>query len=86
MADVAAPGMGSVTVHSPGGGTTRMRRSAGAWLRTNRSYSTLSAGPARAVRLLSVQREGKGVQDAATFLRGFPLAPGTRLVAAVAAP
>ena len=29
-----------------------------------------------AVRLLRVQREGKGPQDAATFLRGFPVAPG----------
>ena len=32
-----------------------------------------------AVRLLSVQREGKGVQDAETFLRGFPLSEGTVL-------
>jgi methionyl-tRNA formyltransferase len=32
-----------------------------------------------AVRLLTVQREGRGAQDAATFLRGFPLPPGTRL-------
>lgn len=32
-----------------------------------------------AVRLLKVQREGKGVQDAQTFLRGFPVAAGTRL-------
>ena len=32
-----------------------------------------------AVRLLDVQREGKGVQDAGTFLRGFPIPPGTRL-------
>jgi methionyl-tRNA formyltransferase len=32
-----------------------------------------------AVRLLSVQREGKGVQDAETFLRGFPLGQGTVL-------
>ena len=32
-----------------------------------------------AVRLLQVQREGKGVQDAATFVRGFPLPRGTRL-------
>ena len=32
-----------------------------------------------AVRLLQVQREGKGAQDAATFLRGFPIAKGTRL-------
>jgi methionyl-tRNA formyltransferase len=32
-----------------------------------------------AVRLGQVQREGKGVQDAATFVRGFPVPPGTRL-------
>jgi methionyl-tRNA formyltransferase len=32
-----------------------------------------------AVRLLSVQREGKGAQDAEAFLRGFPLRPGTVL-------
>ena len=32
-----------------------------------------------AVRLLKVQREGKGPQDAETFLRGFPLASGTIL-------
>jgi methionyl-tRNA formyltransferase len=32
-----------------------------------------------AVRLLSVQREGRGVQDAETFLRGFPLRAGTVL-------
>ncbi|MEI9965368.1 MAG: methionyl-tRNA formyltransferase [Caulobacteraceae bacterium] len=32
-----------------------------------------------AVRLLQVQREGKGAQDAQTFLLGFPLKPGTRL-------
>ncbi len=31
-----------------------------------------------AVRLLTVQREGKGAQDAETFLRGFAVAPGTR--------
>ena len=30
-----------------------------------------------AVRLLTVQREGRGVQDAETFLRGFPLPAGT---------
>jgi methionyl-tRNA formyltransferase len=29
-----------------------------------------------AVRLINVQREGRGVQDAETFLRGFPLPPG----------
>jgi methionyl-tRNA formyltransferase len=32
-----------------------------------------------AVRLLDVQREGKGAQDAATFLRGFPIPRGTML-------
>jgi methionyl-tRNA formyltransferase len=32
-----------------------------------------------AVRLLRVQREGKGPQDAETFLRGAPIAAGTRL-------
>jgi len=32
-----------------------------------------------AVRLLTVQREGKGVQDAETFLRGFALPPGAIL-------
>ena len=33
-----------------------------------------------AVRLLQVQREGKQAQDAPTFLRGFPLALGARLL------
>jgi methionyl-tRNA formyltransferase len=33
----------------------------------------------RAIRLLSLQREGKSAMDAATFLRGFPVARGTRL-------
>ena len=32
-----------------------------------------------AVRLLQVQREGKGVQDASAFVRGFPVPRGTRL-------
>ena len=32
-----------------------------------------------AVRLLRLQREGKGPQDADALLRGLPLAPGTRL-------
>jgi methionyl-tRNA formyltransferase len=32
-----------------------------------------------AVRLLKVQREGKGPMDAATFLRGFPIVPGTKV-------
>ena len=32
-----------------------------------------------AVRLLQVQREGKGAQDAETFVRGFPVPTGTAL-------
>ena len=32
-----------------------------------------------AVRLVQVQREGKGVQDAPTFIRGFAVPAGTRL-------
>jgi methionyl-tRNA formyltransferase len=32
-----------------------------------------------ALRFTSLQREGKGVMDAATFLRGFPVPKGTRL-------
>ena len=32
-----------------------------------------------AVRLLRLQREGRGAQDAADLLRGLPLAPGARL-------
>ncbi len=32
-----------------------------------------------AVRLTSVQREGKGAQDGPTFVRGFPIPAGTRL-------
>ncbi len=32
-----------------------------------------------AVRILKAQREGRAVQDAADFLRGFPLARGARL-------
>ena len=31
------------------------------------------------VRILRAQREGRGAQDAADFLRGFPVAVGTRL-------
>ena len=31
-----------------------------------------------AVQFLTLQREGKGAMDAATFWRGFPLPPGTR--------
>ena len=32
----------------------------------------------KAIRLLKLQREGKGVMDAGTFLRGFPVSKGTR--------
>ena len=32
-----------------------------------------------AVRILRAQREGRGAQDAADFLRGFPLKTGERL-------
>jgi methionyl-tRNA formyltransferase len=32
-----------------------------------------------AVRLLQVQREGKGAQDGETFVRGFPVPAGTQL-------
>jgi methionyl-tRNA formyltransferase len=32
-----------------------------------------------AVRILRAQREGRAPQDAAEFLRGFPLPPGTLL-------
>ena len=31
-----------------------------------------------AIKFLSLQREGKGAMDAATFLRGFPLAPDVK--------
>jgi methionyl-tRNA formyltransferase len=31
-----------------------------------------------AIKCLVLQREGKGVMDAATFLRGFPIPPGTK--------
>jgi methionyl-tRNA formyltransferase len=31
-----------------------------------------------AIKFLSLQREGKGVMDSATFLRGFPIAPDTK--------
>ena len=31
-----------------------------------------------AIKFLWLQREGKGVMDAATFLRGFPIAPDTK--------
>jgi methionyl-tRNA formyltransferase len=34
---------------------------------------------AGALRFTSLQREGKGVMDGATFLRGFPVPKGTRL-------
>jgi len=39
----------------------------------------LVAGGEGAVRLLRVQREGRGPQDAEAFLRGQPVAAGTRL-------
>jgi methionyl-tRNA formyltransferase len=39
----------------------------------------LVAGSQGAVRLLRVQREGRGAQDAALFLRGSPVAPGMKL-------
>ncbi len=39
-----------------------------------------------ALRLLKVQRAGKAALDAEAFLRGFELAPGTRLAAPAAAP
>jgi methionyl-tRNA formyltransferase len=39
----------------------------------------LIACGAGAVRLLTVQREGRSAQDAQTFLRGFPLGPGAVL-------
>jgi len=32
-----------------------------------------------AVQFTMLQREGKGIVDAATFLRGFPVHMGTRL-------
>ena len=38
---------------------------------------TFACGNA-AIKFLMLQREGKGVMDAATFLRGFPIAPGTK--------
>ena len=31
-----------------------------------------------AIKFFSLQREGKGVMDAATFMRGFPIIPGTK--------
>ncbi|MDB5476196.1 MAG: fmt [Phenylobacterium sp.] len=39
----------------------------------------LVAGAEGAVRLLRVQREGRGAQDAELFLRGSPVTPGTQL-------
>ena len=41
--------------------------------------SLLVACGGGAVRLLRVQREGRGAQDAEAFLRGSPVAPGTKL-------
>ncbi|MCA3555609.1 MAG: methionyl-tRNA formyltransferase [Aestuariivirga sp.] len=37
---------------------------------------TIACG-SRAIRLLKLQREGKGAMEAADFLRGFPIAAGT---------
>jgi methionyl-tRNA formyltransferase len=39
---------------------------------------TIACG-SRAIRPLTLQREGKGAMDAATFLRGFPVPMGARL-------
>jgi methionyl-tRNA formyltransferase len=39
---------------------------------------TVACG-SQAIRLLNLQREGKGMIDATTFLRGFPVPKGTRL-------
>ena len=39
-----------------------------------------------ALRLLKVQRAGKAALDAEAFLRGFDLAPGTRLALPAAIP
>lgn len=39
----------------------------------------LVACGAGAVRLMRLQREGRGPQESDVFLRGFPLAPGTKL-------
>ena len=41
-------------------------------------HLTVACG-SNAVRLVKLQREGKGVMDTATFLRGFPVPKGTRL-------
>ena len=42
-------------------------------------YALLIACGEGSVRLLKAQREGKGVQDAETFTRGFPIPSGTKL-------
>lgn len=42
-------------------------------------HLTVACG-SNAVRLVKLQREGKGVMDTATFLRGFPVPKGTRLI------
>jgi methionyl-tRNA formyltransferase len=39
----------------------------------------IACGDGGAVRLLRVQREGRGAQDAEELLRGFPVPAGTRL-------
>jgi methionyl-tRNA formyltransferase len=41
-------------------------------------HLTIGCG-SQAIHLLTLQREGKGAMDAATFLRGFPVPKGTRL-------
>ena len=46
---------------------------------TTLNDSLLIACGEGAVRLLRAQREGKSAQDAADFLRGFPVAAGTAL-------
>lgn len=40
----------------------------------------IACGDGAAVRLLTVQRAGKGAAPAADFLRGFPIKPGERLL------
>ena len=41
-------------------------------------YALTFACGSGAIKFLSLQREGKAVMDAATFLRGFPIAPDTK--------
>ena len=44
---------------------------------TSNSALTFQCGTG-AIEFITLQREGKGVMDAATFLRGFAISPGTR--------